>query len=104
VVHVDNETTIPSFSDQVAHETSAYANEFLSRYCRGAPQARLELRVGDPANEVIATIESEKPDMVVIGWRKDADLNRGLTGREIVNRSPVPVLLVAVNGIGAAAN
>jgi nucleotide-binding universal stress UspA family protein len=96
VVHVDDETTIPSFSDQVAHETLAYADEFMSRYCSGAPEARLELRVGVPANEVIAIIESEQPDMIIIGWRQDSDPNRGLTGREIVNRSPVPVLLVAV--------
>ena len=45
VVHVDEE--IPSFTDQVQHETEAYAKEFFARHILYAPQVRLELRIGD---------------------------------------------------------
>ena len=32
VVHVDDEASIPLFSDQPQHETDAFASEFLARY------------------------------------------------------------------------
>jgi len=94
VVHVDEE--IPSFTDQVQHETEAYAQEFFARHVLGAPQARLELRIGDPATEVLGTIASLHPELVAVGWPHIADPSRGAVAREILDRSSVPVLLVAV--------
>lgn len=96
VVHVDDEDSIPSFSDQVAHETDAYAEEFVARYLHGAPKARLELRIGVPADEIIAAVDSAMADMVAIGWPRPADTRRGAVAREVLDRSRVPVLLVAV--------
>jgi nucleotide-binding universal stress UspA family protein len=94
VVHVDEE--IPSFTDQVQHETEAYAQEFFARHVLGAPQARLELRIGVPAAEVLGAIESLQAELVAVGWPHSADPSRGVVAREILDRSPVPVLLVAV--------
>jgi len=94
VVHVDEE--IPSFTDQVQHETAAYAQEFFSRHLVGAPQVRLELRIGVPAIEVLATVEALRPELVAVGWPHTADPDRGAVAREILERSTVPVLLVAV--------
>ena len=96
VVHVDDEASIPLFSDQVQHETDAFAREFLARYCRGAPEARLELRIGDPAEEILAAAEMVAPDLLAIGWPHSSDPERGTVAREILDRSPTPVLLVAV--------
>jgi nucleotide-binding universal stress UspA family protein len=96
VVHVDDEASIPLFSDQIQHETDAYAREFLARYCRGAPEARLVLRIGNPAEEILATSETIAPDLLEIGWPHSSDPERGMVAREIVDRSPTPVLLVAV--------
>ena len=96
VVHVDDEASIPLFSDQVQHETDAYAREFLARYCRGVPEARLELRIGDPAEEILAAAEMVAPDLLAIGWPHSSDPERGTVAREILDRSPTPVLLVAV--------
>jgi nucleotide-binding universal stress UspA family protein len=96
VVHVDDEDSIPSFSDQVAHETEAYANEFLARYLHGAPTARLELRVGVPADEIIDLTDSLAADLLAVGWPRLAGADRGATAREILDRSHVPVLLVAL--------
>ena len=39
VVHVDDVSTIPAFSDQVQHETEAYTSEFFARYLPGAGHA-----------------------------------------------------------------
>lgn len=97
VVHVDDEASIPSFSDQVQHETDAYASEFLARNCPGATSARLESRIGVPADEIMATVESLEPAFVAVGWPQSDDPARGAVAREVLDRSRVPVLLIAVS-------
>ena len=96
VVHVDDETSIPSFSDQVQHETEAFAREFLARHVHGAPQARLELRVGEPADEILAAADALHPALVALGWPHSDDPGRGRVAREVLDRARCPVLLVAV--------
>lgn len=96
VIHVDDEESIPMFSDQVQHETDAYAHEFLARYAPGAPTARLELRIGDPAEEILHAIQSIQPDVVVVGWRQDSEPGQCEVAREVLERSHLPVLLVAL--------
>lgn len=98
VVHVDDEDTIPSFCDQVQYETEAYAKEFLARYAPGTPVSRLVLRIGVPADEVLATVDELRPDLLAVGWRQHDDPGRGSVAREVVDRSSVPVLLVALAG------
>jgi nucleotide-binding universal stress UspA family protein len=96
VVHVQDEDSIPSFSDQVQHEAEEYADEFFSRHLIGAPKMRLELRIGTPADEVLDAIESSHAELVVVGWPRTEDPDRGAVAKEILARSPVAVLLVAV--------
>lgn len=95
VVHVDDEASVPSFSDQVQYETEAYAEEFLARYLPGNPDVRLELRIGAPVDEILATCEVEQPDVVAMGWPHAAGADRGAVVRAVLERSAVPVLLVA---------
>lgn len=93
VVHVDSEASIPSFSDQVQHETDAYAGEFLARYVPEAPLARLELRIGVPAAEILDAADTMMPDAIAMGhWRGGG---RSEVVLEVLERSHVPVLLVA---------
>jgi nucleotide-binding universal stress UspA family protein len=94
MVHVDEE--IPSFTDQIQHETTAYAREFLAKYVLDADPARFELRIGDPAAQVLGAIEELHPDLVAVGWPQVDDPSRGAVAHEILDRSPAPVLLVAV--------
>jgi nucleotide-binding universal stress UspA family protein len=96
VVHVDDETSIPRFSDQVAHETDAYATEFLARYVPGVPKARLELRIGVPADEILDVIHAATADLLAIGWPPPSESERGDVAQELLDRSPVPLLLVAM--------
>lgn len=97
VVHVDDEDSIPSFSDQVQYETESYAREFLDRYCEGAGVARLESRVGVPADEILAAAGTLGPQLLALGWPQAGDAGRGAVVREVVDRSDIPVLLVAVS-------
>jgi nucleotide-binding universal stress UspA family protein len=96
VVHVDDDTTIPSFSDQVQHETDAYAREFLARYVPAAPHARLELRIGGPADEILRVSEATHPDVIAMGWRQGEETEHGEVVREVLERIDLPVLLIAV--------
>jgi nucleotide-binding universal stress UspA family protein len=96
VVHVDDENSIPNFSDQVAHETEAYATEFIARHLNRAPRVRMELRVGVPADEIIAVVERATADLLAIGWPQNAGAGRGAVAHEVLDRSHVPVLLVSL--------
>lgn len=96
VVHVDDEESIPSFSDQVQHETAAYAHEFLSRYCGGAEAARLESRVGDPSQEILAAADDLHAELLALGWPPAGEPHRDDVVRDVLERSSIPVLLVAV--------
>lgn len=100
VVHVDDLDSIPSFSDQVQYETELYAEQFLARYVIGAPQARLTLRIGDPAAEILATADEVRADVIAVGWQHTAEPSHGEAARQIVQRSQVPVLLVATAWAG----
>jgi len=95
VVHVDDEITIPSFSDEVQYEMEDYAEEFLARNLPGSPGARFEPRVGIPADEILAAAESLGAQLIVIGRPQTDAPGRGWVAREILARSPIPVLLVA---------
>jgi nucleotide-binding universal stress UspA family protein len=98
---VDDEDSMPRFSDQVQHETTEYANEFLARYAPGAPEARLQLRIGDPADEILAAVDELDVDLLAIGWPHSDDPTRGAVARELLDRTRVPVLLVALaNRVG----
>lgn len=94
VVHVDDVSTIPSFSDQVQHETEAYTKEFFARYLPGASHARLECRIGDVAGEILEVAEASRSEVLAIGWPHAAEPPPGAVGRTLLERSAVPVLLV----------
>lgn len=96
VVHVGGPDDVPSFSDDVAHETADFAREYLARYWPLVPPARLALRFGWPAEEVLAVAAEVEPDLLVAGWPQGCGPGHGRVPRELLRRSPVPVLLVAV--------
>jgi hypothetical protein len=57
---------------------------------------RLELRLGIPAIEILDAIESAHAELVAVGWPRSEDPRRGAVAKEILERSPVAVLLVAI--------
>ena len=77
VVHVDDEATIPSFNDQMQHETEAYTNEFFARFLPGAPHARLELRIGPAVDEILAATEAAGAELLAVGWPEANTANEG---------------------------
>jgi nucleotide-binding universal stress UspA family protein len=96
VLHVDDENSIPSFSDQVQYDAEEYTREFLARYVPGAPDARLELRIGAPAEEILCAAESIRPQVIAVGFRQGHDAGEDDVVPEILQRSHLPVLLVPI--------
>jgi len=96
IVHVDTADSIPSFSDQVQHETDAYAHAFLARYCTGIEPSDFELRIGEPHDEILKVAAAIGADIIALGWPRGAGPAHGHTAREVLRRNPLPTLLVAV--------
>jgi len=64
---------------------------------QGYPDFQKKIVYGDPAQEILKAIESEKIDMVVMGTHGRKRLENVLFGsvaRNVVKRSPAPVLTV----------
>jgi nucleotide-binding universal stress UspA family protein len=97
VVHVDQEDSIPLFSDQVQYETELYVGEFLARYLPGTgDNVRVQLRTGVAADEILAAADEVDAHLIAIGWPHSLDPERGHVAREIAARSRRGVVLVAV--------
>ena len=96
VVHVCDENRVPMFTDQPQHETRAFADEFLERYAPGT-QASLELRVGQPADEVLSAAESLGVDLIAIAWAQILTHSHGQLVRELLARTHVPLLFLPLS-------
>lgn len=94
VVQVGDENSIPMFSDRVQYDVEEYAGEFLARYVPGATDARLELLVGDPVEEILRAAESMSAHVIAVGFRQGAEPGHGEIVREILKHSNLPVFLV----------
>lgn len=95
VVHVDDEGSLPMFSDHAGYDTEAYAAEFLARYAPGVPVTRLELRVGPPVEKILHACDTECPDLLAMGWPHHGRPGGGRIARQVLERATTPVLLVA---------
>jgi nucleotide-binding universal stress UspA family protein len=107
VLHVHDETSLPSFTDQPQHEADAWAEEFLARYCPGRlGEVRLEVRVGRREEEILRLAEEMDADLIALGWSQKLAPGRAPVVRTVLERGRVPLLLVpvylAAAGAGAA--
>lgn len=102
VVHVQSDQELPAFGDQLPHEVRAWREEFMARNCPAALDATLELRVGGAhgVHEHILNISRRSGcDLVVLGWGQDVSGGHAAVVREMLARSPVPVLLTPVRSV-----
>jgi nucleotide-binding universal stress UspA family protein len=94
VVHVDDEASIPLFSDQPQHETNAFAEEFLARFGPSGAPMPIELRIGDPAEEVLSVCDDTGADLVVVAWSRNLAPGHARFVRHVVEHVRIPVLLI----------
>jgi nucleotide-binding universal stress UspA family protein len=97
VIHVTDEASIPAFTDEIQHETEAYAKEFLARYDGGALPDQMEFRTGVPVEEIVAAVDSMAPEILVVGWPQSQDRDRGVVAHELLERIRIPLLLIATS-------
>ena len=95
LLHVHTEECLPMFSDQPQHETEAWIEEFVARYSpRGLDLVSVELRVGEPSEQVLAVTGEVGAGLIALAWAQDLSPGRAAVVREVLRRSRVPVLLV----------
>jgi nucleotide-binding universal stress UspA family protein len=97
IVHVRDAESLPVFTDQPQHEATAWAEEFLARWCPwGVGTARLEVRVGRPEEVVTGVADELDADLVALGWGRQLAAGRGPVVRAALGRT-VPVILIPVD-------
>ena len=96
-LHVYDERSLPSFTDQPQHETEAWTREFVARYCpQGVRSVRLELRVGRPEEHVLRVAEEYDVDLIALGWNQSLVPGRAAIVRAVLERGSTPLLLIPV--------
>ncbi|MGN6610571.1 MAG: universal stress protein [Angustibacter sp.] len=95
VLHVFGPATTPPYWDQDAHALKTWSEEFLTRHVT-APGVRLEVRVGQPEQNVVEVAEGLGADLIALGWSQRLDGGRARTVRRAVVEARVPVMLVPV--------
>ena len=87
--------------DLYQKEAMEAAEKFMDKVCeqkmKGCPNFERRILSGDPAAEILKTIDSEAIDLVVMGTHGYKGLERAIFGsvaRKVVKNSPIPVLTI----------
>jgi nucleotide-binding universal stress UspA family protein len=97
VLHVHDVSSLPLFTDQPQHESTAWANEFLARYCPvDRTHTRLLVRVGLPEDEILGVADEVQADLIALGWGGTFDRGRAPIVRSLLEHARVPVALIPV--------
>lgn len=99
-VHVFDAQTTPAFWDQAAHTRPAWTDEFQRRHLPAGDG--IDLRSGDPAEQLLDAAHKEDVDLIVIGWRHHLSRGHARVVRRLVQESPAPVLLLDAGTRGDA--
>ena len=82
-------------------KSRTWGDEFVARYCPwGIGKVTVELRVGRPAEEILAVAAETGAQLIALGWSQEIDWGRAPIVREVLERGRTPVLLVPVRLIG----
>jgi nucleotide-binding universal stress UspA family protein len=97
VLHVRDEASLPSFTDQPQHELAAWEREFLNRYCPwGIGSIRIVTRVGRSEELVPLVAEEANVDLIALGWAQALAEGRAPVVRAVLAGGKTPVMLVPV--------
>ena len=97
-LHIVDTQSIPAFTDQPQHEQTAWAREFLTRYCPwGIGAVRFETRVGATATIIPEFAEESETDLIALGWAQNLAPGRAPVVRATLDRGRIPVMLIPVN-------
>lgn len=92
--------TTPQYVDQPQYEWPSWAKEFLRRFGTSLGQhrlptsARLFLRRGDPANEILQLAQELDADLIALEWRGHWGPPHAAVTRGVLREAQCPVLLI----------
>lgn len=89
--HVFDASTVPAFWDQAAHSREPWTREFLLRNLPAVH--RLDLRSGQPPEEILAESEDMGSDLILLGWSQRLAGDRAPIVR-LALEGNVPLMLV----------
>jgi nucleotide-binding universal stress UspA family protein len=92
-LHVFDAATEPRFWDRPEHDHAAWSREFLARNAPAAGR-HLEVRSGWPSGRILAVAGTGRADMIALGWCRRLAPDRAAVARDVLARTPVPVILV----------
>jgi nucleotide-binding universal stress UspA family protein len=97
LLHVHDLASLPLVTDQPQHESLAWAQEFLARYCPvDAARVGFRVRVGRPEDVILEVAAELHVDLVALGWSGSLDEGRAPVVRSLLERARVPIALVPV--------
>ena len=89
--------SLQNFGDEVLKGGQKKLKEFVEEFFSAYPKLKTVVVQGDPAEEVLKYIASEKIDLVIMGTHGRKGLDRILFGsvaNQVVQNSPAPVLTI----------
>jgi hypothetical protein len=98
VLHVFTEGTVPRMLDRPYRDFALLGDEFLARNLPGATDIRL--CAGSVGAKVVEQCTAQGVDLVVLSWSQDSSAGRAEIIREVLERAPIPVLLLPLPGSG----
>jgi hypothetical protein len=85
----------PQILDRPHYDLPVWGDEFLRRYCPGERRS-FQWSTGNPAGAVIDVAAEVECDVIVLSFAGDIEVGHGAVIREVLARSPVPVIIVPV--------
>jgi nucleotide-binding universal stress UspA family protein len=103
LLHVLDERSLPSYSDQSSYEFDTWIEEFKRRYATFGGTIRVEVLRGTPALMVLAAADKYKPDLLVLGWSRQLLPGRAATVRQVLEHAAGAMMLLPVPAVEPSA-
>ncbi len=93
-LHVFSPGSAPRFWDATRDDVDAWSQEFLLRHAE--PEAQLEIRTGEAAQQMLDVGRDSKCDLLVLAWSQELARGRAAVVHEVLSSTETPVLLLPV--------
>lgn len=95
VLHVFTWDTLPPVLDHPVRDVEMWAAEFSRRYFPDATNVETRIALKGSIGQTIATFGVEsRCDLIVLTWSRNSSAGHATVVRDVIARSPVPVLLL----------
>lgn len=100
----DQAEEVPGQADLERRAATAHLEAVKARLAEAGATVNVLLREGDPAAEILFTIEELRPDLVAMSSHGRSGIMRWIRGsvaERVLRTSPAPLLLITAKGVGA---